>query len=41
MDWKKWFNVYAYLGISFPPLQVIGLLDVFSPAKSFEEFNDV
>lgn len=34
------FNIYLLFDF-YVLLQVIGLLDVFTPARSLEEFNDV
>lgn len=34
------FNIYLLFDF-YVFLQVIGLLDVFTPARSLEEFNDV
>lgn len=33
--------INVFHGFFTLPFQVIGLLDVFTPAKSLEEFNDV
>ena len=35
------YMINVFHGFFTLPFQVIGLLDVFTPAKSLEEFNDV